>query len=462
VGSGKTLVSFLAPLALGAVRPLLLVPAELRDKTHTEWAYWKAVLPLPPLRVMTYHDLSSRTKSALLDTYGPDLIVADEAHRLKDPQTARVRRLASYFRKHPQTDFVALSGTLLRSSIMELGHLCDWALRERSPVPRNWNAIRDWSCALDVKPQLRLAPGVLEQWSVGEGTRLDRARSGFAKRFAETPGVVVYESAGRPEASLRLVTREPEVPSDIQRALASVAEGIHPYDGSFLEPVQAWALARQLSSGFYYKYVTPPPKWWLDARTSFTSWITGQLKRRFRGVDSPAQVCERWPDAPELLAWRAAWAQWRPTREAVWISDFLVSAVRNLTSEKATLVFVHHRAFGDALEKRGLPYYRSGTAEVYGAAGRSVGLAAKAFTEGYNLQAWSNSLVVSPPSAGAEWEQLIARTHRTGQTADEVEVTTFLQGTGLKALRSACAEAIFLSTQNGPQRLLLADYVDGG
>src|SRR4030042_934287 len=33
VGGGKTLVSLLAPVVLGSVRPLLIIPAALRDKT---------------------------------------------------------------------------------------------------------------------------------------------------------------------------------------------------------------------------------------------------------------------------------------------------------------------------------------------------------------------------------------------------------------------------------------------
>jgi hypothetical protein len=38
VGGGKTLISMLAPVVLGAERPLLLVPAKLRDKTLREFA----------------------------------------------------------------------------------------------------------------------------------------------------------------------------------------------------------------------------------------------------------------------------------------------------------------------------------------------------------------------------------------------------------------------------------------
>jgi hypothetical protein len=47
-------------------------------------------------------------------------------------------------------------------------------------------------------------------------------------------------------------------------------------------------------------------------------------------------------------------------------------------------------------------------------------LTIKSHGEGTNLQMFNRSLVANPPSGGAEWEQLLGRTHRTGQMQDEV------------------------------------------
>ena len=47
-------------------------------------------------------------------------------------------------------------------------------------------------------------------------------------------------------------------------------------------------------------------------------------------------------------------------------------------------------------------------------------------SEGRNLQAWNAGLVVSPPSTGIAWEQLLGRFHRQGQEAEEVSYTVYL------------------------------------
>jgi hypothetical protein len=46
--------------------------------------------------------------------------------------------------------------------------------------------------------------------------------------------------------------------------------------------------------------------------------------------------------------------------------------------------------------------------------------------EGRNLQGWSNNLITSCPPNGSQIEQLLGRTHRDGQEADEVNVEVML------------------------------------
>ena len=54
---------------------------------------------------------------------------------------------------------------------------------------------------------------------------------------------------------------------------------------------------------------------------------------------------------------------------------------------------------------------------------RPIALSIRAHGVGKNLQAWKEQVVLSPPSSGGAWEQLLGRTHRAGQQADEVKVT---------------------------------------
>jgi len=51
----------------------------------------------------------------------------------------------------------------------------------------------------------------------------------------------------------------------------------------------------------------------------------------------------------------------------------------------------------------------------------------KAHGTGKNLQKWSENLLTYFPSNGSILEQLIGRTHRPGQEADEVNVMYFNQ-----------------------------------
>ena len=44
---------------------------------------------------------------------------------------------------------------------------------------------------------------------------------------------------------------------------------------------------------------------------------------------------------------------------------------------------------------------------------------------GANLQKYCQNLVLSPSPSGSTWEQLLGRTHRPGQEADEVEVIVY-------------------------------------
>jgi hypothetical protein len=75
---------------------------------------------------------------------------------------------------------------------------------------------------------------------------------------------------------------------------------------------------------------------------------------------------------------------------------------------------------------------------------------------GRNLQMFSRNLVVSCPSAGADWEQLLGRTHRQGQQADEVEYDFF--DTFDHEVKTAVKDAAYIKDILGQdQRLLFAD-----
>jgi hypothetical protein len=133
-------------------------------------------------------------------------------------------------------------------------------------------------------------------------------------------------------------------------------------------------------------------------------------------------------------------------------------------------VWVSQVALGEELARvLGLPYYgKKGLDErrrlIDSASPMDGSIIASIASngEGRNLQAWSRSLVIGRPLSGGEWEQLLGRTHRDGQTADEVTIDVVAsclehyEGFGKALDQASYAETV----QGQPQKLLLADRID--
>ena len=95
--------------------------------------------------------------------------------------------------------------------------------------------------------------------------------------------------------------------------------------------------------------------------------------------------------------------------------------------------------------------------EVYGAnttfdqeTPRNLALSIRSNGVGKNLQAWSEQVVMSPPSSGSAWEQLLGRTHRAGQEADLVSVRVLqVYETQRTAFASARTDARYIEETTG-------------
>lgn len=211
VGEGKTLISYLAPTALEAKTTVLLVPAKLRAKTHRDFAQLTQHWISPPcVHVLSYEWLGRAQAASALEDLAPDLILADECHRLKNLRAAVTRRVVRYLRD-TGARAAFLSGTVTSRSLRDFHHLLVFSLGvDRMPLPASQSETHIWARAVDEKVEVRARPGALvELLEPGEGRDLESIRGAVGKRIYETPGVV-HTSTSAVRASIVLDFFDPQ------------------------------------------------------------------------------------------------------------------------------------------------------------------------------------------------------------------------------------------------------------
>jgi cold shock CspA family protein len=492
-GFGKTIGSLLVGDALGAKRIVLLVPPQLRaqlitkDIPHLNRHFR---LPLDRLTVVAYSELSNARSADILDQLKPDLIVSDECHNLRHRAAARTKRFLRYLKENPGTRFVGLSGTITRRSLIDFGHLAELALKARSPVPHNYFALSEWAEALDVGKE-PLAPGALrvlctpeEILVIDSSDKVEEvqqaARSAFRRRLVETTGVVATEE-GAIGTSLVLTGLRPTVPLEIQGALKDLRDHWEVGGDELVDILSVTRAGAQIAAGFYTRWVWPdniPDREWLEARSAWMKELREILKLSRRGLDSPMLVANAIARGEMESQTHAAWAAVRvrynpePPREEVWISEYLVAAAVEwaATCDKTNpgIIWFTWRSLGEKIAKAGnFPFFGGGDAasraltEVNVRKTPVIVASVRAHGQGLNLQAFSRNLFTTPVG-GLEAEQAIARTHRPGQEADQVDVDIFVHTEELRrSFLNSLRDAHYVETTSGQrQKLLYAERID--
>lgn len=446
VGAGKTLISYLAPVVGKSRNPLFVVPASLKKKTRHEFEalfkHWRGPHP-EACRIISYELLgrpqsgSTDGSGTMLDKLLPDMIIFDEAHKIKNHGAAVTKRVRRYLAKHEDTKVIAMSGTMTKRSIKDYAHIAEWCLKDGSPVPRTYTDLEAWAAALDEKVQdfLRVAPGALVDFSDGDED-LSAVRVGYRKRLVETPGVIATQD-GPMDMSLSIQAIEPlETDPIIDAAFETLRrDWVTPDGHPIIDGITFRRHALEIACGFHYIWSPRPPDGWLEARSIWAAGCRDVLKHNRRGLDSEAQVVMAIDQGQyqhlsgPLKEWRKQKEIFEPNTVPVWHSSEAIDAVA--AWGQVGIVWVSHRAFGQRLsEVTGWPYYGRGgetpTGERIEDHKRGPLIASiKSNGTGRNLQKWSKNLIVTPPSSGEIWEQLLGRTHRDGQLADEVTVDVY-------------------------------------
>jgi hypothetical protein len=459
VGHGKFLISIICPTVLESKRALLLVPPPLLQQTRDELAKWREIYPvIDGLTVAAYSTLSTMQGRRMLLDLAPDLIVADEAHALRRLESARTKRLIEYFQKNESARFVALSGTMTARSLKDFSHLSEIALRHLSPVPRSFRSLRSWSRCVDVRPDEPPTAADYREIKPLTDRYQKKAREAFRERFSTAPGVVATTSQGY-DGSLVFAPVSYDLAPVQEKALDDLENLWRTPDGRDLcTAAEIARTRRQILTGYYTRWSPMPPREWLAARSIWSKAAREYLTRNRSGLDSlglVAKAAERGEGSDALLM---AWAVWEPVKDypepptiAVWLTGHVVDLAVELakTSERPALLWSESPHILDAIGDR-LPCYGGGV-EPDASGSTSIALSRRAHGTGRNLQAYSENITIGLPPNGATFEQLIGRTHRTGQQADTVQLRYMTaRGVGVaKEKASLARDAKYTETMTG-------------
>jgi CheY-like chemotaxis protein len=507
-GEGKSLIAMAAPTVVPCKRPLMLVPANARSKTLREHARDYAphfrLLPLLEVTsanrdalervrrgrypVVSYQSIAASNWENFLTSYAPDLIVLDECHMAKSTGSKVTRRLSRFVRATTPV-VLAMSGSIENRSLREYAHVMRWCLGDASPLPRSVEELQRWCWAIDEKVAdgARLDPGALltlsppnpeaEALLEAEGTHtpLNLARLRYGDRLTSTAGVVA-SSGGLPPIGLNAEILHVPADAVTQKYVNTMrATWETPCGLPFEQALELWRHEREMSCGLYQRWREQPPAEWLGARKAWSAGAREKLQhsKKYDSAMDLANALDRGelidPELARLLAdWRAVRDMFKPATEPVWFSEVMLHAAAQwLAEENQGICWVHHAAFGARLSQMtGLPYFSTNAADARGrqvdqVSNTAIIASIQACGVTWNLQHHSRNLVITCPTTGRMMEQMIARTHRPGQEADEVALSfaRMLEGDG-RALEQAKADALNIQIKTRqPQRILAASWL---
>lgn len=311
VGWGKTLITLMvanAAYAKGLQRMLLLVPPEVTAQlveTDIPWARSRVAINYPihvlggrpmdyrrslcnskrkGLYIMPYSLLSTKDTSDNLAAMQPELLIADEAHKLAKASAARTRRVIHMLedakKRGKPMEMVLLSGTITKKSIKDYYHLIVPCLKNNCPLPLSGMMANDWAALVDAQassadsPPAATTPIIpLVQWArkhfpdLKGGFPMDVQgfRAAYKHRLNTAPGVV---SSGDAQIGTSLILANRPVEGyeanpgwkELKRLMDQVTNMWLTPNGDEIEhAIHTWKWLNELSTGFYNELTWPTP-----------------------------------------------------------------------------------------------------------------------------------------------------------------------------------------------------------
>lgn len=487
--------------------------------------------------VMPYSYLSTRDAEEIITELAPDMVLLDEAHRVKNKTAARTGRLLRLLKRF-QPRLVALSGTITSKSIRDYHHLISHALGEASPLPLEVGLVDAWAAVLDANagedpassatgPIAPLVDWARREFPGEDSPRgLPGFRAAYRKRLNSAPGVV---ASGDAELGTSLLIQNRAVEhveqceghAEVVRLMKQVEElWISPSGDEIEHGMHKWRHLYELTSGFYYHLRWPSVAEIVEkrrlteheattyleqaqlhhaAQQEYHKHLREWIKHYGRpGLDTPLLVgsdmarngAKNVHDPDLFKAWRDAKDlefEGMPERisEPIRISPWKIqhAAAQAVVEHDAALkekerggvlVWYWHQEVGRWLmeqleELEANPLWCPADSHRPGSSsrildptneGRIIVASMGGHGEGKNLQAFQRQVIVEFPRKADLLEQVLGRTHRFGQMADELTPVTVNSCEFDHQNMSACLiDSLYIHQSTGArQKAVYASY----
>lgn len=555
VGRGKTGVSIacaeIAHREKGVRRSLLMMPPSVCPQFELAVRYWRDRIPMsaasfrylhrlsrsdrerlvrseaPACFVMPYSLLSQPDAMDLIAAISPQLVVADEAHLLKNYRAARTKRLMHFLEDElpkilgVEPMFVAMDGTFTKKSMMEYHHLAVLALKDRSPLPRTPSMAYFWdqltqSSATEAPPQLNHVMRPLIEWAQERHPdqefptdQIETYRRAYRHRFTTAPGVVA-SGEEMIDCSLTINNNPATQPNaDLAALIAKVLNTYTtPNDDEIDHAIHVHKWTTELSAGFWNKLAWPTVEWLkkfrhvneadakdLIVRSKEHHAVLQEYHRSLRrflkdspaGMDTPLMVANQIRlrggdgiDDETVGLYHAAKSMefqgmLERQKTPIRVDDFKIKKALEWALTKGRgLIWVWHKEMGrwiaEVLREAGLPVVEAPAGEnelfLQPETYEKVCVASiAAHYQGKNMQGeigrgFNEQFVLQWPRDASIAEQMMGRTHRTGQKEDEVIVETIRTTEADHLDFAAClSDSIYVQQSLGTsQKLLFADH----
>lgn len=345
------------------------------------------------------------------------------------------------------------------------------ALRHRSPLPTDPEAIEEWSRCLDAVPNPCPAGALTRFLEPHEG--MHEIRRAVQRRISDTAGIIMIggRQVVRTDAGEEVLNdiRErpaPAIPQIVLDALDLARNNLRPDslvsddpDEILNDPLEAARVVRQVATGVFYRW-----KWdgiprelalrWLAARRAWNSELRYRMLRGEVNLDSEKLCTDAarrahgdLPRDPRLPEWPAAtWPAWRdikdlchPKTEAKWLHRFLVEDAAEWACSNRGVMWYQMVEFARELGRiTGLKVFgeNSNEKEIEDLTGEdTVIMSTKSHGRGLNgLQfIYDHQAVINTLASARMYQQLLGRMRRDGQQSNVVQTDVWLHTRELRA-----------------------------